>query len=92
MESQTSQFSKDLGKYHVEAGTDPEKGGYLMIWMKTSEHNLNTFIRSGDRKWDCVSAKMFSSAEDAEKAYEKIVSEEQIDLMLLRCGFGKKCV
>lgn len=92
MDSQTSQFSKDLGKYHVEAHIDPEKGGHLMIWMKAGEHNLNIFIRSDDREWDCISARMFSSAEDAEKAYDKIISEEQIDQMILRCGFGKKCI
>ncbi|MBP2029341.1 hypothetical protein J2755_000261 [Methanohalophilus levihalophilus] len=91
MDSQTSHLSKDLGKYRVEVNTDPEKGGHLMIWVKPDEHNLNVFIRSDDMEWDCASARMFSSAEEAEKAYGKIVSEEQIDHMLLSCGFGKKC-
>jgi len=92
MDSSTSQISKDLGKYRVEVYADPEKGGQLMIWVRVGEHDLNALVKSDDREWDCISARMFSSAEDAEKAYNKITSEEQIDLMMLSCGFGRTCI
>ena len=92
MDSTLSKASKDFGKYRVEVFADPEKGGQLMIWNKVGEHDLLVVAKSDDREWDCIYARMFSAAKDAEKAYDATTSEEQIDLMIMRCGFGKLCI
>lgn len=92
MERQAPTMSKDFGKYRVDVYSDPEKGGQLMIWARTDENDLTPLVKSDDREWDCISARLFSSAGDAEDAYNRIVSEDQIDAMMLRCGFGKTCV
>ncbi|APH39625.1 hypothetical protein BHR79_09120 [Methanohalophilus halophilus] len=80
--------TKALGRLKVEVQSQQGTGGQVLIWAPAENNQYNSIVKSDDGYWDCIFARLYSSVEEANKAYDDFSSEEQIDSMMSRCGFG----
>ncbi|OBZ35836.1 hypothetical protein [Methanohalophilus sp. DAL1] len=80
---------KALGRLKIEVQSQEGTGGQVLIWAPAETNQYHAIVKSDDEYWDCIFARLYSSVEEANKAYDNFSSEEQIDSMMSRCGFGK---
>lgn len=80
--------TKTLGRLKIEVQSQQGTGGQVLIWAPAETNQYNSIVKSDDGCWDCIFARLYSSVEEAKKAYDNFSSEEQIDSMMSRCGFG----
>jgi hypothetical protein len=80
--------AKILGRLKIEIQYQQGTGGQVLIWAAAETNQYNSIVKSDDGCWDCIFARLYSSGEEADKAYDDFFSEEQIDSMMSRCGFG----
>jgi hypothetical protein len=81
--------TKALGRLKIEVQSQEGTGGQVLIWAPAETNQYHAIVKSDDEYWDCIFARLYSSVEEANKAYDNFSSEEQIDSMMSRCGFGK---
>jgi len=81
--------TKALGRLKIEVQSQEGTGGQVLIWAPAETNQYHAIVKSDDEYWDCIFARLYSSVEEANEAYDNFSSEEQIDSMMSRCGFGK---
>ncbi|PQV42627.1 hypothetical protein [Methanohalophilus euhalobius] len=73
----------------IEVQSQEGTGGQVLIWAPAETNQYHAIVKSDDEYWDCIFARLYSSVEEANMAYDNFSSEEQIYSMMSRCGFGK---